>query len=82
MDGARSSGVAAHRGRDGGGTRAGAGTSVTVRSDGDVTLPRTACPLYDRLWPRQNPAPAYGEFTEGFEILDLRAAKALLAELN
>ncbi len=27
-------------------------------------------------------APLYGEFTEGFEILDLRAAKTLLAVLN
>jgi hypothetical protein len=55
------------------------GNSVTGRHDGDVTLPRIACPLYDRLWLGRR---AYGEFTEGFEIPDLRAAKALLAELN
>jgi predicted ATPase len=42
-----------------------------------------------RLWPDQRKvqqarellAPVYGWFTEGFETLDLKEAKALLAEL-
>jgi predicted ATPase len=42
-----------------------------------------------RLWPDQGklqrahelPAPVYGWFTEGFDTVDLKQAKALLADL-
>ena len=65
------------------------GRSVT-HSRGETLSPRPGLfPLPSRLWRDQGKgrearellAPVYGWFTEGFDTLDLKEAKALLKEL-
>jgi hypothetical protein len=65
------------------------GRSVT-HSRGETLSPRPGLfPLPSRLWRDQGKgrearellAPVYGWFTEGFDTLDLKEAKALLEEL-